>query len=143
MANLDGLKRLTKELAEEIEYHEEGPSFKFIKLILDSVKSPVVIISNDFKTIYLNPLAIAMGEKYGIDTSLYVHCYEAVMGINSPCKGCPAKRALKSKQIENTEWISPVSGIKYMVTDIPLIYDGVSGVIEILNPINRVKNNDK
>ena len=141
MTNLDNLKRLTKELAEEVEYQEHGIAFKFIKLILDSIKSPAFIITREYDTVYLNPTAIKMAKKYGISTELGVKCYNVLFHKDEPCKECPVTRALKTRRVENTEWKSPLTGKKYMVTDIPLLFNGVAGVIEILNPINRVKNN--
>jgi len=144
--NLNKLNRLTKELAEEIKYEETGPALKFCKLILGSIKSPAFIIDKDYNLIYGNPEAERLGKKYNVFTKSGIgkKCYEVQYpGQGGPCKDCPAIKAIKTKKVENTEWKSKNSKITYMVTDIPLVYNGVSGVIEILNPIKRVNNNGK
>ena len=131
MVNLDGLKRLTQELANEIKCEETGPALEFCKLILSSIKSPSVIINKDFKVVYLNDVAIKLGLKYGIDTTLGTKCYKARYNLDKPCKDCPLVK--ETREIQNIKWKSPHSGITYMITTIPLLYNGVSGVIKIFN----------
>jgi len=140
---INKLKILTKELAKEIEHEDSTHVLDFIKLILDSVKSPAFIIDINYNLLYANLEAERLGKKYGVYTEAGIgkKCYEIQYpGQNKPCNNCPAKKAIKSKKVENTEWVSGNSNAKYMVTDIPLLYNGVAGVIEVLNPIKRINN---
>jgi len=64
---INNLKRLTKELAEEIKYDEIGPLFKFCKLICDNLKTMVLII--DLKSVikYMNPSCEKYLKEYNIN----------------------------------------------------------------------------
>lgn len=137
---INKLKKLTEQLAKEIEYEDNGNVLNLLKLILDSVKSPAFVITKNFDVVFLNKEAGRLGAKYNIDIDMSKKCYEMQYGLDEPCKNCPVSKALKSKKIENIEWTSSHSGRTYMITDIPLLYNGIAGVIEILNPISRIKN---
>ena len=142
MVELNDLKRLTKELAEEIEYSEDGPALDWIKLVLSSIKSPVAIITREYKVIYLNPEAKRIGKKYNISTEYDIECYKARYNNDKPCKNCPMLESIKTKQIVNTVWKSPHSNIEYVVTNIPLVFNGVAGSIEIFNK-NGINNGNR
>ena len=137
---ISNLKNLTRELAEEIEYEKYSHVLDFIKLILDAIKSPAMIITKDYKVIFINKEALKLSKKYKVTIDYSKTCYEMQYGTDKPCKDCPAKKAIKSRQVENSEWTSHLSGMDYMVTDIPLLFNGVAGVIEVLNPIKRLNN---
>ena len=137
MADLNNLQRLTQELAEEIHYEEYGHVFKLMSLIFDNVESYVVIIDTNCKLLYINPAAIkACKDLVNIDINTGDNCIKMMQSNPELCKDCLAKSCINQKKVLNEVTISPNTNIKYWRTCIPLAYDGISGVIEILEKLN-------
>ena len=139
MANLDGLKRLTKELAEEIHYEEKGRVFKLMRLIFDNIESYVTIMNSDCGILYINPSAYSsFKENFNIDIHEGTNCKEIINLFSQDyCKNCIAKMCMSQKKVLNEIFESKKTGKKYWRTCIPLAYNGVSGVIEIWEEHNE------
>jgi hypothetical protein len=135
--NVNNLKRLTQELAEEVHHEEYGDAFKYIHLLFDKVESYIVILDNDCKILYLNPSVIKnCKEKLGISVGVGDNCLKLLKDGKELCKDCVVKTCVNQRKVLNQIIISPNTGIKYWKTCIPLVYNGVSGVIEILEEHN-------
>ena len=131
MVDLSGLKRLTKELAEEVEYDEKGPALRFIELILDNIHSMAGILDKDCNVVFINKSAIDYCKMNNIDFTDKGIC---PMKLSKEyCKNCPVKDTIKSRTVESVKYISPVTGRCISYTCIPLIFNGVSGVIALIN----------
>jgi hypothetical protein len=138
MANLDGLKQLTMELAEEIHYDEHGSVFKLVCMIFDSITSYVTIMDTECKLIYINPSAVkACKDILHINVQPGDNCRKIIGTIDpSYCKKCMAKICMNQKKVFNEIFTSRKTTKKYWRTCIPLAYNGVSGTIEILEKYN-------
>ena len=135
--NINNLKRITQELAGEIHDKEYGDMFRFMRLLFDRVESYVSIVDKNCNLIYINPSAIRnYKERTGGDIEIGDKCIKLLQNNPEFCKECLAKDCINQKIILNKVFISPNTGLKYWRTCIPLIYDGVSGVIEILEKYN-------
>jgi hypothetical protein len=137
MVDLNNLKLLTQELAEEIHRKESGQAFKYMGLLFDNIESYVAIIDKDCKILYLNPSAIRnYKDRVGKDIKIGDNCITLLQDNKDFCKNCLTKTCINNRNVLNEIIISPNTGIKYWRTCIPLAYDGVSGVIEILEKHN-------
>ena len=131
--NLNKLKRLTKELAEEVHYAEEGPIFKLVTLLLDNVTTFAVIVDNDKNLIWANKASINNASTAGINIeSYYGQDCSKIHLCNGECDKCPVTKAVTSKKVHTTFFECVVSHDIYDMICIPLIYDGVSGVIVMM-----------
>jgi diguanylate cyclase (GGDEF)-like protein/PAS domain S-box-containing protein len=67
-------------------------------------------------------------------------CYEVYMGLKKPCDSCPMRKAIKSKQVEGSEFLG-VNGRYYEVVSAPLPDpDGrVNKAIEVVTDITERK----
>jgi len=133
MVNLELLKQLTQELAEEIKLGKNGNTFNSICSIFDNLESYVAIVNSDCKLIYLNPSAI---RNYKIRTNMDIkigdNCLKLLQDNKEFCLDCLSQRCKNQRKVLSEIMTSPNTGIKYWRTCIPLIYNGTSGVIEIL-----------
>ena len=140
MVNLSSLKRLTKQLAEEIEYDEHGTAWKFITLILDSVNSPSAIIGADHKLLFINNETIKRHNKIGFDIEnelgKSVRKTRFCKPLGMDCSKCPVQNSMKTKEVYTIDYKSDITGILYRMICIPLVFDGVSGVLVILSDKN-------
>ena len=135
--NVNNLKRLTQELAEEIHHKENGNMFKFMKLLFNNIESFVTIVDEDCNMLYLNPSAIKFSkEMVNLDMKEGDNCLEWI-GDKKFCEDCIVKPCMNQKKILNQVMTSPITHKKYWRTCIPLVYDGVSGVIEIVEKYNE------
>jgi len=140
MVNLSPLKRLTKQLAEEVEYDEHGKVWKFITLILNSVNSPAAIIGADHKLLFINKETIKRHKLMNFDIegevgkTLRKSRFCKPLGMD--CNKCPVKNAMDTKEVHTIDYKSDITGINYKMICIPLIFDGVSGVLAILSDKN-------
>jgi len=133
MIDLEPLSKLTRELAEEIHKKESGLAFKSICIVFDNLKSIISIIDSDCKFIYLNKAAIDYThDLLKIDISIGDHCLKLLGNDSKLCESCSSKKCVNERRIISEVFKSPNTHIKYWKTAIPLIYDGISGVIIIL-----------
>ena len=140
MANLTPLRRLTKELAEEVEYDEHGKVWKLITFILDNVNSPAAIIDKDHILLFQNKSCKERFKKVGFDGEKYIgksiRDSEFCKPIAMDCSKCPVQLAMDTKEVHTIDYKSFVTGITYKMICIPLVFDGVSGVLAILSDKN-------
>ena len=52
------------------------------------------------------------------------------------CKNCPINKSLKTREVSTIPYKSDITGIEYRMLCIPLVFDGVSGVLAILSDKN-------
>lgn len=129
--NVNNLKRLTQELAEEIHRDEEGRAFKFIKTLFNNIESFVAVVDDECNIIYINPSAVKFAkDNLKLDITKGDNC---LLWIKDKmfCENCIVKNCMNQKKILNEIMISPNTKLRYWRTCIPLVYNGVSGVIEI------------
>ena len=136
MADLTYLKKLTKELNNEIRNNiESGPVFGMLKSYFDDFETLIVIIRvSDKKVLYMNKATCNKIISIGENPKHF---------INSPCiglsmKNCPLKDACPIEECGKTKKVilrtnvkSPLSENRYHVVCLPLRYNGVSAVIEM------------
>lgn len=136
IVDLDNLQRLTHELAEEIHKKENGYMFEFIKLLFNNIESFVSVLDDKCNILYINPSAIEFAKEHiNLDVKIGDNCLLWSHNIEN-CKNCIVKNCMYQKKVLNEIMISPNTGIKYWRTCIPLVYNGVSGVIEIVERYN-------
>lgn len=128
MTNLDKLKDVTKELAEQLQYGQPGPLFSLVAMIMDNIRSPIAIIDKNYKVLYMNPvLKDELGRGDEID---HLTCYQLYFNEGVPCVSCPVRKTLETRKVEVINYVD-VRGDEITTTCIPLIYNGVSAVIKI------------
>ncbi len=71
------------------------------KAILDASIDVIRLVDKDMKIIWSNKTT-ATELKVAPEQLVGKFCYEAVAGRDTPCSGCPTKKALKSGKIEHT-----------------------------------------
>ena len=129
---MNNLRRLTQELAEEIKYDEVGPMFKFCKLIFDNLKTKVVIIDTKGIIKYMNKTLLDYASKFNLDLKVgnnwYIPC-----GFDKEPEIYPAKEAIENRQVIHAIFKSKKTGNTLDIIAIPLIFNGVSGAICLLN----------
>lgn len=128
MTNLRSLKKITKELANEVLKDDSGPMFQLMTLFFDNIKTPVSIITPDYKLLYMNPIKKKMclkKMKKGID-----YCYKLFFNRKKACTYCPVRKTIRSRSVSTYSYDNG-DGSKVKTTCIPLIYNGVSAVVQI------------
>lgn len=131
---INNLKRLTKELAEEIKNEEYGRMFDFCKLIFSNLNTYVIIIGLDEKIKYMNPSL----SKYlkSVDSDLKVgDIWYKNWDSKSIPKDHPSCEALKTRTVVHKKLEYPKLKSTYDVIAIPLIYNGISGTICLFNKV--------
>jgi len=127
------LKKLTFRLATEIKFQELGPEFLMLKLILDNIRDPVFIISLNLEILFANSAAKKLIKKsLKVSNIVGKTCY-TLFNRNDVCDSSPVVESIKAKKVITKEITNP-DGNKWVSTCIPLVYNGVSAVIEILKP---------
>lgn len=122
MVELDDLRRITYELASEVESGAEGPTFDIVTFILDQINSPAMILNDDLEVIYQNG-----GMTEWLDQDYEGRKCFSALDRESPCEDCDALRSLETKKVIHGEnSLSPNSASK---VTIPLIFNGVSGTM--------------
>ena len=129
----DDLKKLTFRLATEIKFQELGPEFLMLKLILDNVRDPVLIISSKFEILFANSAAKRLIKENLKATNIIGKVCYTLFKRDDICDLCPVIESIKARKVITKE-IPYLNGDKWLSTCIPLIYNGVSAVIEILKP---------
>ena len=138
MIELGKLKKITQELAKEIEAPEDDGILDLLRMIFDQIHTGISVISKDHRLVYLNPV---LRETIGRDIDMGKKCFEAIEGRNSPCPHCPVEKVLSSRKVEILEYTPPSSKRCYVVTCIPLLANGATGVIQIMREREDVGDN--
>ena len=133
----NNLKEITYRIANEIRYKELGPAFKFLQLILNNVRDPAFVISSkSMKILYANKAAKKIvKEKLGKTNIVGKPCYH-IFNRDKMCEDCLVFESIKEKKVM-TRIIQTPNHNPYVCTCIPLIYNGVSAVIEILDEYEK------
>lgn len=96
------------------------------RAIMESMKEPVYICSQDFSIAYMNPIMIkragrdARGEK----------CFKAIHGVDKPCAWCDFE-AVKKGNAHEVEIVSPKDNHSFYISSTPVVHD--DGSVSILN----------
>jgi len=136
-SNVNSINLLTAELAKEVHDNFYGQAFKCICAVFDGLHSIVAITDDKCNLIYLNKAAIDyVHDLLKINIKVGDHCLALLANNYHMCETCLSKKAMVDKRVMNEIFISPNTGIKYWRTAIPLVYDGVSGAITILERYN-------
>ena len=109
MANLKRLKRLTHELAEEIEFEEDGPVFRLLKLLLDNITTYTIIIDRKHRIRFLNKAFIKYFEENNIEYNYESEWYKSVWHIEE-CPYTAGKEALEKREVITNQVKSPNTG---------------------------------
>ena len=134
MADLTNLKKLTHELSEEIKGNiHAGPLFGLLTSYFDTIDTYVTIIRNDKTVLYLNKAVRERIEELGLDPDDYID--GICIGSKGKCglvNNCPLEECIETKKIVVRHDVkSPITDIRYTVVCMPLIYNGVSAVVEM------------
>jgi len=139
MTDLSNLKRLTKELAEEIEKDEHGKVWDLVTFILDNIESPATVVSRDHKLLYINKETEKRFAEIGYKN---LHMNKSLKdspfckSILGSCKICPIQETLETRKVHTNTFNSHLTGKVYRMVCIPLVFDGISGVLAILSDID-------
>jgi len=136
-ADIEEIKSITARIAKELgEPPAASHLLTFLKLIFDNLKSYVLIIGADNTILYMNP-AVAEGmTRYGLKCNVGDKCYKTFYLKDSPCDHCFAKEAIETRHVVFNSLESPFDHKQYLSICIPLIVNGVSGVIELVRERN-------
>jgi len=133
--NLNELKNLTKELAIGIQ-KKKSNIFDKIKFIFDGLHSPIAIIDNEYRMIYLNDEIKKLAkEETGVNIKEGEVCYKVLYGRNNVCDDCLVRKALETKKVIISKRCLQNTKEELIITCIPLIYNGISGVIKIFEKV--------
>lgn len=99
-----------------------GIEFSTVLSILDSLPMGIFVINQEREIQWMNDRSAQYLHRDNIHQSLKKCCYTKIFDLTSPCKNCPALRALTTGQTEHTEIRSEKRGeIKcHLVTAAPL-----------------------
>lgn len=137
---IDRLRELTTELAEEIK-HGNGDLLSFLEMIFDYIDGTYIeVITTNHELLYVNP----WGRKQIKDTlgieinNSNERCYKKIWGADEPCSWCPLNQAINERRVICLNKVSAVpisSDYRYVITVIPLFYNGSSGAIILVTNI--------
>jgi len=97
-------------------------AFDTILSILDSLPMGVFVLNQERKIQWMNDQIAQFIKKNSMAQSIEKYCYTKFYGLKSPCKRCPALRALTTGRTEHAEIKSEQKGETkyYLVTATPL-----------------------
>ncbi|MBN3040920.1 MAG: PAS domain S-box protein [Candidatus Omnitrophica bacterium] len=111
--------------------------------ILNSLSELVVYYDTKMRILWANR---ATGEDAGVDCHKLTgkYCYEVWQNRSVACKGCPVKKALKTKEIEQGEVISD-AGQSWFIRAYPIkdLNEKMSGVVEVALNTTQQKKAEK
>lgn len=136
--NIDYLKDITKDLAKEIDLNEHGPIISLLEIIFDNIESLVFIINTDDIIIFINKSAIEyMSRVHGCDGACAIgKTWYCSFCDEKPDEGFIHDRAMNERRVLTEVFDSPFSDNKFEITAIPLVYNGTTGTICIMNIID-------
>lgn len=131
MLELDNLRKLTEELANEVHKEEHGKVWMMLTMILDNLPLIATILDANEKPIYQNEYMKAQFKKYhGKEITTEFAVSEQIKGnAQNPTI---FKDTLRTREIQEGEFFSDKSQINYKVVSIPLIYNGIAGAIMLM-----------
>jgi len=138
MIDLTDLKRVTAELALEIEDEDRGPWFDFFTFFFDQLDVPVSIVSANLKLVWINGFGKRLVEGIGCEVKLGEDCFLTFYGAQDACQGCHCVHALNSRKVITEDRFSQRFRQMFRVTSIPLLKNGGSAVVVISLPLESV-----
>ena len=126
------IKDLTCEITEEIFKDANGVFFGTLGNIFESVDSGIKIVDTDCNIIYINPKAKELAEIGGEEVKKYIYCKE--ISNEEMCEKCMIKVAIKNRKVTIFEY--EFGEDPYIVICLPLIHNGLSGIIQIMEKMN-------
>jgi hypothetical protein len=143
MTNLDerikNLEVLTRELAYNIIDHESFSVLNFTKFILNEVETPAMITDLKDNIVYVNPPLRELLEYKGVNVDQEdVPWWTVFWGDeNPPSKDWLTKECMDGRKVLHKDLKSKLyKNKRYFITCVPLIYNGVSGVLSFLRVID-------
>ncbi len=143
MVELFALKTLTEKLdtrfaetfvmPERIGSHDDVlKKLNEYQLIIDNIDSYIAIVTIDLKMALVNKkLKEMLKDRLGICPSPGDPVYKTLYNLDTIPEWDPFVSAIKRRKIIIREFTSPATKRRYGLIAIPLIYDGVSGVMAI------------
>lgn len=135
MVDLSNLRLITAELdttfAKDIG-HPDFPSVRLdtFKTIIDRIDNYVIVINKDLKVVMVNKKCHDLIlETTGKEIKAGDDWYKVVFNFDSPPSWDPIMRAVNTRKIVLKTIESPITKKKYCSINIPIIYNGVSGVV--------------
>ena len=138
MKSVEDLRLFTKELAEEVKGNNQGPYWAFLTHLLDRLVTYSAILDKDGNILFLNKAIIKnAGKAFNTDINQFIgmHCKETQL-CDKVCDKCPIKKTYKRKQVLTSEYKCPLTGEISELVCIPLLYDGISGIIVLVGDFN-------
>lgn len=137
MVDLNPLRRLTEELAEEVAYEEVGPRLRLLELLLDNISSLAVIVHANHRILFINEALKKYLKTLNVEVNIGDKWYKAFWNLDEPPKESLLTNSLRKREVVTGVISSPISNRKYQVSCIPLVYNGVSGYIFLLNELKK------
>jgi transcriptional regulator with PAS, ATPase and Fis domain len=137
MVDLSNLRLITAELDTTLGKDMLHPTFptlrmEIFKTVIDKIDNYVIVVDTKLKVVMVNQktkelLAKAIGKcvEPGDDW------YKVVFGLDSPPSWDPLTRAINTRKVVIKTIESPYNKIKFNTINIPIVYNGVSGVVGI------------
>ena len=137
MVDLSNLRLITAELDTTLAkdmLHPTFPSMRMdvFKIVLDKIDNYVIVIDTNLKVIMVNKKTQELLQNtIGKCVCQGDDWYKVVFGLDSPPHWDPLTRAIKTRKVVIKTIESPHSPLKFNTINIPIIYNGVSGVVGI------------
>lgn len=103
---------------------------------LESIKTPIVVISQNHIILYVNPTGQEYFKKIlNHELTIGTKCFTDINGATHICHYCPLDNVLLKRKVVNLDFTSELTGISYRITCIPDTYNGEDAVVEILERV--------
>ena len=140
VVDLTRLDDLTNELAQEIHTNKGGHILDLLKFIFDKIDTQIMIIDEDDRILFNNLATIEHFKKHSLNYNTGIKWYEAwnidkCPETGEPLSNVPHKIAMEKRKVITREFTSPFTGFKCRIIAIPLLYNGISGTICVITPL--------
>lgn len=126
---INKLDDITKQLALEIKEGNSTNTLKLLEYILDKVNTKAIIVKEDYTILYLNQALEEFFREHNLDITVGMNWWERFYNSQSPLDWCPIKKTIESKKVTKQVLNGELTKKKLEIICIPLLYNGVSGVI--------------
>lgn len=137
MVDLTNLRVITAELDNAFGndlLHADFPSVRLdvFKMIIDKIDNYVILIDKSLKVVMVNQKTQELLQKeIGKCVCKGDDWYKTVFGLDVVPIWDPITRAINNRKVVIKTIESPHTGLKFNTINIPVIYNGVSGVVGI------------
>jgi hypothetical protein len=141
--NVRELKEITRRLSEDLRGVSApegcgGEILDFLRIVFDELPETFIeIIGKDFQLLYTNRALRDFLEKFrGASLAIPLDdssrkCFEAILGREAPCEGCPIVGAFESRDVLRVRHKYESFGETFDIALIPLFENGASAVLVI------------